>query len=207
MHRRTATKVRNGRVQRKNRWSRPTNTVGPSGVAIERARPGSGFIHVVTQDELYSFVQNLADWPRLSVGLDKIVLDAGWYDSYGYYDHGTIGLRAFSDSLVVNYWPDEKSRDRDLLDTIVKDVEYEQDPSVESSKTSLVIYHLTRPMARAFMLVHVLSHELGHHLDRMTNQLRDCPHGEPFAFRFEWDQAPLFWQTYLRTFGDPRKER
>lgn len=207
MHRRTATKVRHGRVQRKNRWTRPVNAAGPNGVAIERARPGVGYVHAVTQDEVYSFVQNLTDWPRLSVGLNKIILEPGCSGWYGYYHSGVIGLRAFYGDLTIVYAPDKKSRDRDFFDMVTVDVEYELDPAADEQKVDRVVYHLTRPMARAFMLVHVLSHELGHHLDRMTNHLRNCPHGEPFAYRYEWAQAPHFWRTYLRVFGDPRQER
>lgn len=207
MHRRTAPKVKDGRVQRKNRWTRPVNTVGANGVAIERVHPGKGFQHAVSQDELFSFLHNLPDWPDLARGLNRIILDEGWDDWYGYYRAGTIGLRAFYRDFTIAFDPAKRLRDRDFFEMLAVDVEQVMDLEAETPTVTQVICHVTRPIARAFMLVHVLSHEFGHHVDRMQNQLRFCPHGEPFAYRYEWSHAPQFWQTYLRVFGDPRKER
>ena len=59
----------------------------------------------------------------------------------------------------------------------------------------------TEDQARAFQLLHVFLHELGHHHDRMTTRSeRDVARGEPFAERFALELAERIWDDYLRVF-------
>jgi len=69
-NRRTATKVKDGRVQRKNRH-RPT---GHDGFVLDRESPGRGFRHVVTKRDVQMFIDIIPDWHRLSERLERIVL-------------------------------------------------------------------------------------------------------------------------------------
>ncbi len=59
----------------------------------------------------------------------------------------------------------------------------------------------TEDQARAYQLLHVFLHELGHHHDRMTTwAARRTARGEPFAERFALELEELIWDDYLRVF-------
>jgi hypothetical protein len=65
----------------------------------------------------------------------------------------------------------------------------------------------TETSAQAFLLVHVLVHELGHHHDRMTSpSRRDCTRGEPYAEEYARRYEDRIWPAYCRVFR-PRGER
>jgi hypothetical protein len=56
--------------------------------------------------------------------------------------------------------------------------------------------------ARAFQLLHVLLHELGHHHDRMTTRAgRYSCRGEDFAEHYSRRYAERIWGRYLDEFG------
>ena len=54
-NRRTATKVKDGRVQRKNRH-RPT---GHDGYVLDRESPGRGFRHVLSKRDVQAFIDSI----------------------------------------------------------------------------------------------------------------------------------------------------
>jgi hypothetical protein len=55
----------------------------------------------------------------------------------------------------------------------------------------------TEGQARAFQLLHVLPHELGHHRDRMTTRSRDrAARGEPYAERYAETVFDLLWPEW-----------
>jgi hypothetical protein len=58
----------------------------------------------------------------------------------------------------------------------------------------------TEAQARAFMLLDVLPHELGHHRDRMTTRSGRLGRGEPFAERYALDVLDRVWPIYTRHF-------
>lgn len=54
---------------------------------------------------------------------------------------------------------------------------------------------------QAFLLVHVLVHELGHHHDRMTSpKRRDCTRGERFAEEYAQRHEAEIWAKYQKVF-------
>lgn len=54
--------------------------------------------------------------------------------------------------------------------------------------------------ARAFQLVHVFLHELGHHHDAMTNRGRRVARGERYAEQFAHELEELIWDDFIRVF-------
>ena len=59
----------------------------------------------------------------------------------------------------------------------------------------------TEDQVRAYQLLHVFLHELGHHHDLMTtSSRRRVARGEPFAERFALELEELMWEDYLRVF-------
>ena len=63
----------------------------------------------------------------------------------------------------------------------------------------------THAQARAFLLLHIFVHELGHHVDRMsTRGQRDGSRGEDFAEAYADELLDQLWPAYVERFGDPR---
>ena len=60
----------------------------------------------------------------------------------------------------------------------------------------------TESQARAYQLLHILPHELGHHHDRITTRSqRRSARGEPYAEAYANRVADSVWPIYARTFG------
>jgi hypothetical protein len=59
----------------------------------------------------------------------------------------------------------------------------------------------TEDQARAFQLLHVFLHELGHHNDRMTTcSGRRAARGEAYAEQFALELATYIWDDFTRVF-------
>jgi hypothetical protein len=100
MHRKTAPKVKSGRVQKKNRWAETTRL--DSIPLVERERPGDGYRHLLKVRDIEAFIGLLPEWDELSRGLDRIVLAAG-EDGMGYHELGTVAICAWEKDL---WWED-----------------------------------------------------------------------------------------------------
>ena len=77
--RKTGTKVRDGKVTRKNRTelSNHYSQVRQTETVIDRLRPGKGYKHYLTVGDVRRFIGLLPDWSQLSIGLDAVILDEG----------------------------------------------------------------------------------------------------------------------------------
>jgi hypothetical protein len=59
----------------------------------------------------------------------------------------------------------------------------------------------TEPQARAYQLLHILPHELGHHHDRITSRAgRNIGRGEPYAEAYANRVLDEIWPSYGRAF-------
>jgi len=156
IHRRTATKVRNGRVLKKHNWRLDPddyNVVPQSEIRLVRRRPCEGSRHLVSIAQLRTFVGLLPDWDEVAVGLDAIVLDS-------------------ADDCAGSYAPG-----------VVLEVRW------------------TEPQARAYQLLHILPHELGHHHDRITTRSRRrSSRGEPYAEAYANRVLEQVFPSYARAF-------
>lgn len=193
---RTATRIKDGRVQPKNR-NRPT---GHDGCVIDRRSPGRGCRHVVTKSDLQAFIGIIPEWPRFSERLERIVLAArdesadGFHEFYHQDETGAITLNAWSDDLWIEltpaYFADHKSLFGQLGVTV-------------SPGKLGTICHFTEAQARAFMLLHVFMHELGHHFDRIHQKHRRTTKGEDYAEQFANSRFEVLFPRYISVFGDP----
>jgi hypothetical protein len=183
--RRTAMKVKQGRVQRKNRTALSPHLfqASPTGLLVERRRSGDGYRHVVRRSDVRRFVELLPRWTELSQGLSTIVLDRGGQSCLGWYDRGVVAICAWEKEIVWDdCCPSFFRQHRQVFDKLSVPYEIADDA---------IHVHFTTTTARAFLLVHVLVHELGHHYDRMTTRTqRWCGRGEAYA------------EAYARQFED-----
>lgn len=60
----------------------------------------------------------------------------------------------------------------------------------------------TEAQARAFQLLHILPHELGHHHDRITTRSqREAARGEKYAEAYALKVLDVIWPAYVQRFG------
>ena len=188
--------VKGGRVQRKNRSeesTRPGRYLLPD-LTIDRRPADRGYRHLVTAEVLRRFLPLLPDWEGLRVGLHRIVLDAGNADCLGWHEPGVIGLCAWERQMVWRSCDAEFLRDhRSVFDRLGIDYEL----------TGRQEVRFTESQARAFLLVHVLVHELGHHRDRMTTRSQAGPaRGESFAEAYARQHEAEIVRQYWREFRE-----
>lgn len=194
--RKTTPKVRDGRVQRKNRSARtPTywNTYQKE-PQFDREDPGRGYRHLLRSADVMRFIELLPAWDELAVGLDAVVLAEGEPDVDGWHSFGVIGLCAWERGLWRYHSPDYYHDHAMLWERL----------GVPARKAGGGLYELrfTEGTARAYQLLHVFLHELGHHHDRMTTRSRGrAARGEPYAEAYAHEHAETVWSRYLSEFG------
>ena len=147
---------------------------------------------------MHAFLELLPDWDELSQGLNAIVLAEREPGADGWHDLGTVAVCAWDEDLWVEEDPDYYEEHRGIIERLGVESERKQDeygPYVEA--------RWTRPAARAFQLLHILLHELGHHHDRMTTRSRPDipPRGEPYAEAYAHRYEVMIWKRYLERFG------
>ena len=192
--RKSAPRVIDGRVQKKN------NRVRDAGdyyrrrqpeLVIDRLRPGDGYRHLLTVQEVRGFLALLPDWDGLSDGLQAVVLAPGEFDVDGYHCRGVVHLCAWERGLWRESPAWYYAAHRDLFERLGVVCEPQPDGS-----------HLccwTEGAARAYQLLHVLLHELGHHHDRITTRSgRRASRGEPYAEAYARKYEALLWDRYWR---------
>ncbi len=92
--------------------------------------------------------------------------------------------------IVAN--PQILQRDRDIFDRL-------EVPIVETSEG--LVMRFTPATLRAYQLLYVLLHELGHHHDRMTTRSKyRASRGEKFAELYARTHAELIWSRYFELF-------
>jgi hypothetical protein len=198
INRRTATKVKHGRVQQKNRH-RPTSHLG---LVLHRESPGRGFRHVVTKREILEFIDIVPGWERYSERLERIVLATHDEDcdAAHYFFHreetGAIFLHAWHEDLWVDLPRDYFDAHAAILTRLGVAHDLGRD-TVEC--------RFTEAQARAFTLLHIFMHELGHHFDCIQHKNRNAAGSEDFAENFATSHFEPLLPAYCKTFGDPTR--
>ena len=193
MHRRTAPAVRDGRVAKKNNWTE-SRALDPSVVEIVRRRPNAGYRHLLTKADVAKFLALLPEWDDLAIGLNQVILGAGDDEAMGWHQPGIVAIEAWEAAL---WWDDGLPSFIAEHDGLLRRL------GVEHRTTrGRIVLEWTEPQARAFQLLHVLLHELGHHHDRMTTRRqRRASRGEGYAEAYARTYGDRIWQDYVSAFG------
>jgi hypothetical protein len=192
--RKTAPRVRDGVVQKKNRWARSLDRedllLGGTLTFAERA-PGAGRRHVVSLVDVRRFLRCVP--AECLVGLRAIVLgDGDVEDALGVYDRrGVITLCSWEDDLIVEW-------DRAFVDDHADTLRRLGTP-LESLDADTVVAYFDERSARAFQLLHILLHELGHHRDRMARRSLEEDSAEAWAVAIEAQLWPRYKEWFGRT--------
>jgi hypothetical protein len=184
--RKTTPRVRDGKVQRKNRWAETPNcynTDQPEPV-IDRQRPGWGYRHLVRKEDVRRFIRLIPNWHELAVGLNVIILAEGDHDCFGWHRSGRVAICAWERCLSMSFCEADHAWFLSQFGIVTK----LGVPSRHCEGRWEFVF--TEDTARAFQLIHILIHELGHHHDRMTtrSKVKACRgegYAEAYARRFE----------------------
>jgi hypothetical protein len=136
------------------------------------------------------FLTILPDWSNLAIGLNVILLAPARAYCDGFHRPGVVALCAQPRSLtqVVPNKTYVKAH-RDIFDRLGVPIEETTDGHV---------IHYTERTLRAYQLLHVLLHELGHHHDRTTTRSqRRSSRGEAFAELYARSNGDLIWARYF----------
>jgi hypothetical protein len=197
VNRKTTPRVKRGRVQKKNNWELTPNYyshIQPIPV-IDRRRPGEGYRHLLLQRDIELFISILPDWDELAKGLDAIVLAEGEWNTNGYHTTGVVHICAWDTELWTETVTSHFEDHRDISERI--GLQYEL-------KDGYVLCKWTAAQAKAYQLIHILLHELGHHHDRITTKSQlEASRGEPYAEAYALKYLDLIWEHYIDVFGLP----
>lgn len=182
-------------------WSKNNRALTPSywntrqaELVIDVQKAGKGFKHFLKKRDVSKFIELIPNWRELSYGLDAIVLTTGGEDYDGIYDNnGVICISAWEKkqdvSMNSSYFHDHKA----LFDRL----------GIRYRKIQDGYYcEFNSDQIRAYQLLHVLLHELGHHVDRMrTKSKNQAARGEQFAESFAFEHEKQMLIKYQDAFG------
>jgi hypothetical protein len=210
-------KVRDGRVLKKNNWRLDPGdylALPQAEIRLDRRRPPEGSRHLITITELRRFIALLPDWDEVAVGLDAIVLDSAT-DCAGWCGPGVVAVCAWPHDLW-DWWPAGMVAEHEPILDLLGVERIPVEDSVEhrewidelaalgvraAPRSGELELRWTEAQARAYQLLHVLPHELGHHHDRMTTRRgRDAGRGEPYAEAYANRVLDAVWPAYGRAF-------
>ena len=192
--RKATPKVVGGLVQKKNNpeWTANYYDTPPPALVIDRQRPGKGYRHVLMQRDIETFIGLLPEWAELSRGLNAIVLAPGERTTNGWHEPGVVHICAWETDLWVDYAVSHYDDHKALFDRLGVPTR-----PIENG----VMCEFNEAQARAFQLLHILLHELGHHHDRMTTKSKvQASRGEPYAEAYALRHEAVIWGRYQEAF-------
>lgn len=192
--RKTTPKVIGGKVQRKNRTTlTPNYWNSPQPFPfIDRQKPGKGHRHLLRKRDIQWFCSLLPDWDELSRGLNAIVLATHDEGMDGWHHHGVVAVCAWTEDLWNTVSTAYFEAHRDIFERLEVPCEKRGDR---------FLCKFNEHQARAYQLLHVLLHELGHHHDRMTTRSRRAAaRGEGYAEQYARRYEAQIWGRYQRLF-------
>ena len=199
INRKSTPRVVGGRVQKKNN-PQGTGTyydTPPLALVIDRQRPGAGYRHVLMQRDVEKFIRLLPDWAQLSRGLHAIVLAPGQRRWNGWCARHVVAVCAWNADL----WIDFKSTTAFFDDH--EPIFQRLNVSMEASDDGYTLCKFTEAQVKAYQLLHILLHELGHHHDRLTTKPGGKPNrGEAYAESYALVYEARIWEQYQEVFGE-----
>lgn len=194
VYRRTKPKLKLGNENKRNRMvvSRRYENIEQGVIIIDKEEAGYGYKHLLDKKEIMEFVEIIPEWGKLSEGLNIILLAKGSDYSDGWHSRGKIAIRAWEKDLwkevSSNYFNEHKM----VFDKL--EVKYE-------SKDDGYVLYFNENKAKAFQLLHIFMHELGHHYDRMTTRYKaSSSRGELFAEQYANNYLASLWDLYIQKF-------
>ena len=193
MNRKTTPKVKDGRVQKKNKHNLTPNywNTRQDVLQIDIEPPGKGYKHFLKKRDIILFLEILPHWDEINNEFDAVILAQGGGPD-GWYNNGVIGICAWDKDKTCSLTKDYFNEHKNLYDRL--GVKYE-------IKKEAVICYFEENQIRAYQLLHILLHEIGHHHDRInTKSKMVASNGEKYAESYAEKYEKIIWNKYFETF-------
>ena len=197
INRKSTPHVVGGKVQKKNNpeWTANYCILAPVSLVIDRQRPGPGYRHVLMQRDVERFIRLLPDWAELSRGLNAIVLAPGERNTNGWHVSSVVAVCAWEQDL----WHEYKNDTAFFADHL--EIFRRLNVPMVPLEDGYTVCQFTPSTVRAYQLLHILLHELGHHHDRMTTKSKvRAARGEPYAESYALAYEAQIWDRYQEAF-------
>ena len=196
INRKTTPKVKGGKPLRKNNHEVTPNywNTTQNEVQIDSEKPGKGYKHFLKKRDILKFIEIIPNWEIYSKGLDAIVLESG--------ESGHDGVYYYVGVICISAWP--KEMDMEFSKAYYNDhKELFKRLGVKSKEQNDFYFcEFNEDQIKAYQLLHILLHELGHHYDRMkTKSKHSTARGEKFAEDFAFENEDIMWNKYEETFN------
>jgi len=195
-NRKTTPKVIGGAVLRKNNHKKTPNywNTEQKDVVIDVEKPGKGFKHFLKKRDIIKFLSLIPNWREVSKDLDAIVLSSADIDCDGFYNNDGV--------ICISAWEKEK-------DIIIQEHYYSDHKElfarlgvIVSEKERKFYCEFDEDQIKAFQLLHVLLHEIGHHVDRINTKSKNkAARGENYAEKYAFDNEEKIWKDYQNAFN------
>jgi len=197
-NRRGTPKVKNGKAQRKNRTVLSPNIYSApnAGLRIDKRSAGKGRRHLLDRHDIELFISIIPNWNEYSRGLNAIVLAEPSERADGWHQPGVLHICPWRDELWTEWHDDYYAAHAVVLEQLAVPTKY-----MEDEGGTFFRCYFDEDSAKAWQLLHIFLHELGHHVDRMTTkkQIRSL-RGEAFAEDFALRLAPQVLPRYIEVF-------
>lgn len=195
INRKTTPKVSGGKPLKKNNHELTPNywNTSQSEIQIDSLKPGKGYKHFLKKRDILRFIEIIPNWEKYSQGLDAIVLDNGEVDYDGvYYSSGVICISAWPKDLDIEISKGYFEGHKQLFERL----------GIKSTKRKDFYFcEFNADQIKAYQLLHILLHELGHHYDRIkTKSKHSSARGEGFAEDFAFENEDKMWNKYEELF-------
>ena len=195
-NRKTTPKVAGGLALRKNNHKLTPNywNTEQDEIIIDVEKPGWGYKHFLKKRDIKQFIEIIPNWDILSEKLNAVVLESGHYDHDGvYYYSGVICISAWNkeqDILLRKKYYEDHQEIFDRLGVIA------------TERKRGIFCEFNEDQIKAYQLLHIFLHELGHHYDRLQTKHKNvCARGEQFAENFAFEYEDQIWLDYQTQFN------
>ena len=196
INRKTTPKVVGGKPLRKNNHKLTPNywNTIQRDVQIDAYKPGKGYKHFLKKRDILKFIEIIPNWNIYSEGLDAIVLEPG--------NTGRDGVYYYLGVICIAAWPKE-------MDIEMNKQYYKEHKALfkrlgvkSTEKKDYYFCEFNEEQIKAFQLLHILLHELGHHYDRINTRFKhSAARGEKFAEDFAFEHEEKMWNIYEEAFN------
>lgn len=191
--RRTATRIKNGSVQKKNRHTRTPNywNTNQEIIQLDIENPGKGYKHFLKKRDVKQFLEILPNREEIDIKFDAVLLAQGDHYTDGWYQNGVIGICAWEKEMTKEYSLEYFKAHKNIFDKLGVQYVVKQD---------YVICDFTENQIKAYLLLHIFLHELGHHHDRLNTKSGKIARGENYAESYAFKYERIIWDKYFECF-------
>ena len=153
---------------------------------------GMGYKHFLKKRDIIKFLQLLPNWEELNVELDAVILAEGDGDD-GWYDDGVLAICAWEKDKSVSLNKVYFYEHKEIFERL--NLKYQV-------KRDTVICDFNEEQIKAYQLLHIFLHELGHHHDRISTKekIDNAPRGEKYAEDYALKYEKIIWSRFFEEF-------